>query len=253
MPQNGPEAFPAYCRWVCRNLFPLFSGDTAAWEQFAVIRSRLLSPTNSGPGTKFAWEAPFLAHPPVGQPVSRADLCRGFGVSRNSLLGYERAGIFPTVPSPPHMYEPHQVKRLQWILFLVRELGILPTAVSAMFSDPAFSSLFEILTKSSSTDFPVHLSPPAPSNHGEKCVHCEKEAPFPGSREVRNLLHYLGNKLHVIAGRADRLKRKLPGNETADKNLSIILSQSREAVKSLEDLRRLLVTESIDTKREKKV
>lgn len=50
----------------------------------------------------------------------------------------------------------------------------------------------------------------------------------PGSAatEARELAHRLGNPLHVIAGRARLLIKKMPGNETAKRNLDIILSQA---------------------------
>ena len=44
--------------------------------------------------------------------------------------------------------------------------------------------------------------------------------------EARELAHLLGNPLHIIAGRARLLLKKMPENETAKRNLDIILSQA---------------------------
>ncbi|MFC1888692.1 hypothetical protein ACFL4G_02935 [Thermodesulfobacteriota bacterium] len=38
--------------------------------------------------------------------------------------------------------------------------------------------------------------------------------------EARDLAHRLGNPLHIIAGRARLLMKKMPGNKTAKRNLN---------------------------------
>ena len=80
----------------------------------------------------------------------------------------------------------------------------------------------------------------------------KKDLVSPESIEVPDMLHEMGNKLHLISGRAERLRRKLAGNETAEKNLSIILSQSERAVHLLEGLRKRIDLNENLTKQEKK-
>jgi len=43
----------------------------------------------------------------------------------------------------------------------------------------------------------------------------------------------MGNKLHVISGRAERLRRKFPGNELVERNTDVILAESRKAAFTL--------------------
>jgi len=245
-----PAAFQAYRRWVLQNLSPLFCGVPSAWERFSQLRSRWMPPLHSdAPGAPFSWETRFLALPPGALPGSRAALSRACGVSVGSLRVYEEAGILSRPPRRAG-YEPYQIKRLQWIQFLVHEIGIPPAGVSALLAVPGCAGPFDLLVRNSPGPVPVHLSAPFASNPDGECVHCEEKAGNSGLREVRDLLHDLGNKLHVIAGRADRLKRKLADNETADQNLSIIVSQVRIAWETLERLRRLLVRDSTEPTRE---
>ena len=233
--------FLAYRRWVLGRLASLLSGDDAFWDTFERTRSRFCA----APGSltsRFSWEKPFLRRP-AGQadPISRRDLCTGYGISGDRLRRYEQAGMFPGPPGPgPRVYGMKFVKRLQWVLFFHSELGLHVDCLSAFFSMEAVQSGFESLTASAPPHVPVHRSRPAPSPGRRKTVDLLERPTFPGPRSPREPLHDLGNNLHVISGRAERLRRKLPGNELVERNTSIILEQSKKAAAALGKLGNLI-------------
>ena len=75
----------------------------------------------------------------------------------------------------------------------------------------------------------------------EKSPQClVHDVPVPALRQA---LHEIGNSIHVIAGRANRLKNKLEGNELAEYNLSVIIEQSEKVGQTLEEIRNLLLCE----------
>jgi len=301
--------FTAYRRWVLTCLPLLFAGDTDFWVRFARIRSRLAR-TPDPIGSRFSWERPFLASPAVMGTISRMRLCTAYGVSRDRLRKYERTGmLFDSAPGAEG-YRPHDLKRLQWFLFFVEELGIRASGMCALFSLEGPRSLFERLAFAAPPDVPVHRSRPTPSLEEKKSVHLpdpvkdqhrcatfgsdrqlaplRRSVPGPGfsppfhsgtlvspepngidpgsltslSQDspkiarvaeqdfqglpparilaLRELLHDMGNKLHVISGRAERLRRKIPDNELVEKNTSIILAQAQEAAHALGRARSLL-------------
>jgi signal transduction histidine kinase len=137
----------------------------------------------------------------------------------------------------PGFFDTQQVNGLQWLLFFSRELGLRIHAISALLSLEEPRHLFEILARSSTPNVPVHESLTAASQPDRKRVNWDPGVQLPDVRAIRNMIHDLGNKLHVIAGRADRLRRKLPDNELAEKNLSIILEQSEMASRTLGEMR----------------
>jgi len=141
----------------------------------------------------------------------------------------------------PGFFDTHHLKTLQWFLFFSRELGLQIHAISALLSLDEPRRLFEILARSSAPNLPVHESQPAASQPERKGVDWGQATPHADVRAIRAMIHELGNKLHVIGGRASRLRRKLAENELADKNLSIILDQSEIAARTLAELRNLFL------------
>ncbi len=238
--KGSPEEFHDYRRWVCSHVDSLLCGDPVFWEQFGSRRSRLRNAPDPI-GARFNWERSFLERPVGKEPISRRELAAGYGVSRDRLRRYERAGMFSDALPGPEGYGLQQVKRLQWILFFTRELGIQTPGLTTLLSLEGLRSQFSHLSSSTTPDVPIHRSLPGASHPGGKRVNSRQEVPYTTVREMRDLLHEIGNKLHVISGRADRLRRKLSGNTLAEKNLTIILSQSERATKTLGDIRNLIL------------
>jgi signal transduction histidine kinase len=234
------QAFRTYRLWVCANLGRLMSGEPEFWDRFSHDRSFLITcpePIRS----RFAWERPFLSRNPLKLPVSVAQLVNVYHVSRDGLRQCQRAGVLRAAGPAPGSFDMHQIKRLQWLLFFSRELGLRIHAISALLSLEEPRRQFEILARSSTLNLPVHESLPAASQRRRKGVDWVEATQYTDVRAIRDLIHELGNKLHVIAGRADRLRRKLPENELAEKNLSIILDQSEMATRTLGELRNLFL------------
>jgi hypothetical protein len=50
------------------------------------------------------------------------------------------------------------------------------------------------------------------------------------------MIHDMGNRLHIIAGRANRLRNKVRGCELTEQNTSIIIDQVDQAERILQDL-----------------
>jgi DNA-binding transcriptional MerR regulator len=225
-----PGVLSEYRLWVCRNLDKLLVGDRQFWEEFRDRRERLLALARVRPGVPFAWEASFVQAPLRDRTLSRRALCAIGGVSPSSLRSYLRLGLLEGGNPVPVRFQPHHVKRLQWILFFLRELGIAVPGLAALLSLQSVRDHVDRLARSQASHYPVHLSPPQEQAAAEPVEGVRTPA---GSANTREFLHDLGNRLHIIGGRANLLKNKLAGNAVAERNLSIILSQVEMAANAL--------------------
>lgn len=233
LPDIPSKVFQDYRLWVCRNFDKLLKGDKDFWRLFQKCRSRFIEQSGL-PGDRFAWEGPFVREPFQNKTFFRTTLCKRVGMSPATLRSYEKADLLPSPASS--FYEKPSIKRLQWILFFRKELGFRVPELAALLSIQPIRSQLDDLVCSAEPSLPVHLSPPV--NKEKKSMRYGRECPSTDSQANVELLHDMGNRLHIIAGRANLLRRKMVGNDVAERNLTIILSQSKRADKILNALRK---------------
>lgn len=236
------KAFESYRNWVLSRLSQLLSGEPLFWEEFERRRSRLQEATGP-PAARLDWEKPFLAGPSAAASPDDRERETAYGVSRYRLRAYRRSGLIPTATSGPGEEEPgpRRAKRLQWLLFLHHELGIPVPCISAVLALAGGDDLLDALAASVPPHVPIHRSRPPASPAPGNDVDSSLETSTPRVRRMRDLLHEMGNKVHVIAGRAERLRRKSPENELVCRNASIILDQAEQAARSLAEIRALIL------------
>lgn len=211
---------------MCRHVNRLLDGDRHAWEEFQNLRSALKRSKHLAKW--FSWEDPFLKEPwPHDlQPPHREFLCKRIRISLRTLKSYEKMGFLPEAPgSSP--YALHHVKRLQWILFFLKELRINTPGLLAMLDNGHLFTRLEVLACSAPPHLPIHRSPP--SQQPQKRVTYREGLQTDDDQGTRDLLHDMGNRIHIIAGRANLLKRKMGDHELSERNLSIILAQTQKA------------------------
>ncbi len=217
--------FSDYRIHICRLSNKLLEGDKRSWEDFQNLRSALTKYDSLA--KRFAWETPFVKTPwpEDQQPFDRKSLCEKIGMSPATLRAYERLGLLPG-DDGSSFYAKHHVKRLQWVLFFLKELNISPQGLVAILSTDTTRSQMETLARSAAPHQPVHLSPP--SKQTKKRV-TYREDSAKNRQEDRDLLHDMGNRIHIIGCRANLLRRKMGGHALSEKHLSIILTQTEQA------------------------
>jgi len=243
MEKGSLKPFREYRRWVRQGLLLLFEGDPDFWDRFSRERSHLLREPDPV-GSRFRWERPFLERPPPGRPVRPEYLRTAYGVSVECVRRYRQAGLLGPAASSAEGLGAQDLKELQWLLFLNQELRVPISCLTLLSSQETLRQKLSRLMESTPPNAPVHQARLDASHSERNIVHFRERAPFPAVREVRERLHEMGNKLHVISGRAQRLRRKLPDNEEAQRNLSIILAESERAATILGEIRTLIAASS---------
>jgi len=232
-----PAAIADYRRWVRLSLDGLLAGNTAAWKEF---RRRRGSLRKAGPIARrlFEWEEGFLRETAPIQTVPRAAMCRIGGISPSALRSYQDLGLLGARPRGKAFYRAEDLKRLQWVLFLLRELKIPASGLSLLLSFESINLRVAALSRSVAANLPIHYPPPCGASGSGQGV---AEAAAGGDKVRREMFHDLGNRFHVIGGRANLLRRKMAGTAEAERNLAIILAQLASAEGILQDLKKNLL------------
>ena len=232
-----PAIIADYRFWVCRNLGCLLAGDRTCWREFRQRREFFLQ---EGPMGRrlLAWEQGFLHDALLTKTLSRATLCRIAGISPATLRSHERLGLLRAPSGEKVPFPSSHLKRLQWTLFFLKELRIPASGLSAMLSCEPVNRLMESLSRSAPANLPVHRSPPGRGSG--RAVAAVSLSPA-GRKSLREMFHDLGNRFHVMGGRANLLRRKMAGNPVTDRNLAIILAQVESAEGILKAMRKSLI------------